>query len=115
MSVEANKSVVRAIYAALETGDRSVFGDSVHPDYVWPFPSKASWSDRYEGQIQIRSRLLGPLFNQFESTYTARLISLIGGGDTVFAEIKGDVGTKSGVRYDNQYCMLFHFRDGKNR
>ncbi len=113
MSVEGNKAVIRAIYTALETGDRSVFGASVDPDYVWRFPSKASWSDRYEGQATVRSRLLGPLFNQFTGTYTARLINLLGEGDTVVAEIEGDVETKSGVRYDNQYCMLFRFRDAK--
>ena len=113
MSVEHNKAVIREIYAALETGDRSVFGASVDPDYVWRFPSKASWSDRYEGQADVRSRLLAPLFNQFTSTYTARLINLLGEGDTIVAEIEGDAETKSGVRYNNQYCMLFHFRDGK--
>jgi uncharacterized protein len=115
MSVEDNKAVIRRIYAALETGDNSVFGASVHPDYVWRFPSKASWSDRYEGQEDVRSRLIGPLFNQFASTYTARLINLVAEGDIVVAEIEGDVETKSGVRYDNQYCMLFHFRNGKIR
>src|SRR4051812_43577406 len=104
MSTEKNKSVIRAIYAALETGDRSVFGASVDPDYVWRFPSKASWSDRYEGQADVRARLLGPLFGQFTSTYTARLVNMLGEGDTVVAEIEGDVETKSGVRYNNQYC-----------
>ena len=113
MPVEANKAVVRAIYAALETGDRSVFSASVDPAYVWRFPSKASWSDRYEGRADIYSRLLGPLFAQFTSTYTARLINLFGEGEIVIAEVEGDVETKSGVRYNNQYCMLFHFRDGK--
>jgi uncharacterized protein len=101
MTVESNKAVVRAIYDALAHGDRSVF------------TSKASWSNRYEGQAEIRARLLGPLFNRFAGTYTARLINLIAEGNTVVAELEGDVETKAGVRYDNQYCMLFHFCDGK--
>ena len=29
------------------------------------------------------------------------------------AEVKGDVVTKRGARYDNDYCLLFRFRDGK--
>lgn len=113
MSVEDNKSAVREIYAAMEKGDRSVFGAFVDSEYVWRFPSKASWSDRYVGEADIRERLLGPLFNQFTTRYTARIINLLGEGDTVVAEIEGDVQTKSGVRYNNQYCMLFRFRDGK--
>lgn len=113
MSLEDNKSVVRAIYAALEKGDRSVFGAAVATDYVWRFPSKASWSARYEGHEAVRSQLLGPLFNQFVGSYTARLINILGEGDMIVAEVEGDVQTKSGIRYDNQYCMLFRFREGK--
>lgn len=113
MAVEDNKNLVRAAYAALEKGDNSVFAASVHPDYVWRFPSKASWSGRFEGQAEIRARLLGPLFNLFATTYTARMISLVGEGDTVVAEIEGNVETKSGERYDNQYCMIFRFRDSR--
>jgi uncharacterized protein len=42
-----------------------------------------------------------------------RLISLIGAGDTIVAEIESNLGTRSGVCYANQYRMPFHFRDGK--
>lgn len=112
MTTEANKDAVRRIYAALENGDPSVFGALMHQDCVWRFPSKASWSRRFEGLATIRAELFGPLFALFADKYTARAINLIAEGDTVVAEIEGRVLTHAGGLYDNQYCMLFHFRDG---
>lgn len=113
MSAERNKQIIRDIYAAMENGDQTLFGQHVSPDYVWRFPSKATWSHRFEGQDQIRSRLLGPLFSLFSGPYTAKVINLVAEGDTVVAEIEGHAPLKTGEIYDNQYCMLFKFRDGK--
>ena len=37
MGTAENEETIRRIYEALENGDRSVFGASVRPDYVWRF------------------------------------------------------------------------------
>jgi len=108
-----NKETIRRIYAALEHGDRSVFGASVHPDYIWRFPGHCSWSKRFSGQEEVRSRLLKPLFALFATEYKAKAINLIAEGDTVVAEVRGDVQTKTGKRYNNEYCFLFRFRGDK--
>lgn len=113
MSAAENKDTIRRIYAALETGDREVFGASVHADYVWRLAGQTDWSRRFEGQAAVRRDLLAPLFHLFAGTYVARAINLIADGDQVVAEVRGDVMTKSGQRYDNQYCFIFRFRDGK--
>ena len=42
MGTIENKDTIRRIYQALQTGDRSVFSASVHPDYVWRFPATAA-------------------------------------------------------------------------
>lgn len=113
MSAIENKETIRRIYAALETGDRSVFGDSVHPDYAWVLTGRSNWSRRFDGQETVRRDLLAPLFNLFADTYTARAVNLIAEGDQVVAEVRGSVLAKSGQRYDNEYCFIFRFRDGK--
>jgi ketosteroid isomerase-like protein len=113
MSAERNKQVIERIYAAMAEGDRSVFAASVHPDYVWRFPGHCSWSRRFDGQEPIHRDLLRPLFGLFATDYTARAINLVAEGDMVVAEVRGDVMLKSGKRYDNHYCFIFHFRDGK--
>ncbi len=113
MSVEKNKQVIRQIYEAMEKGDRSVFGASVHPDYVWRFPGQYSWSRRFEGQEAIRRDLLGPLFTLLADDFSHKLINMIAEGDTVIAEVHGNGATKKGEAYNNEYCFIFRFRNGK--
>ena len=113
MDAEQNKRVIERIYAAMEQGDRSVFAASVHPDYVWRFPGHCSWSRRFEGREAIHRDLLRPLFGLFATDYKARAINLVAEGDMVVAEVRGDVMLKSGARYDNHYCFVFRFRDGR--
>jgi len=76
MRTAENKETIRRIYAALEHGDRSVFGASVHPDYIWRFPGHCSWSKRFSGQEEVRNRLLKPLFALFATEYKAKAINV---------------------------------------
>jgi ketosteroid isomerase-like protein len=66
-----------------------------------------------EGQDDIRQHLLKPLFARFATEYRAHAINLIAEEDYVVAEVRGDVETIGGQRYNNQYCFIFKFRDGK--
>jgi hypothetical protein len=113
MTTDANKTTIRAIYEALAVGDQRPFGEAFAPDLVWEVTGQASWSRRYEGLDTVRRELFAPLFSRFAEAYTARALSIIGEGDTVVAEVQGRVTTKSGQLYDNRYCFVFRFRDGK--
>ncbi|MFC3711703.1 nuclear transport factor 2 family protein [Sphingoaurantiacus capsulatus] len=113
MSSETNKDIVRRIYEAMAKGDGTLFAASLHEDCVWRLPGQASWSRRFEGLDSVNRDLFRPLFARFATPYTAQLVSLIGEGDTVVAEVKGDVTTIDGARYANDYCFIFRFRDGK--
>lgn len=110
MGTIENKDTVRRIYQALQTGDRSVFGAAVHTDYVWRLAGHSSWSKRFSGQDEVRSKLLTPLFALFATGYRAHAVNLVAEGDFVVAEIRGDVHTKTGQRYNNEYCIVFKFR-----
>ncbi|HTU69860.1 MAG TPA: nuclear transport factor 2 family protein [Candidatus Baltobacteraceae bacterium] len=113
MSVAENKDVIRRIYAAMEQGDTSVFGAHVHPDYVWRIAGQCSWSGTFEGREAILRDLIRPLFARFATTYKAKLKNVIGEDDFVVAEVDGDVVTKDGGRYNNNYCFVFRFRGNK--
>jgi uncharacterized protein len=113
MSVTDNKQTITNIYKALEQGDTSVFASACHPDYVWRFPGHYSWAKRFEGQAAIQRDLIMPLYALFATTYKSHAISIMGEGDTVVAEVRGDVMTKAGQRYNNEYCFIFKFSGGK--
>ena len=113
MGARENKETIRRIYEAMERGDSSVFGASVHPDYVWRVTGQASWSRRCEGRDAVLRDLVRPLFARFAGAYRSKLLSVIAEGDVVVAEVKGDATTKEGKRYDNDYCLVFRFRGDK--
>ena len=113
MSAAENKDVIGRIYAAMERGDTSVFGAHVHPDYVWRIAGQCSWSRTFDGREAILRDLVRPLFGRFATTYKAKLKNLIAEGDFVVAEVDGDVVTKDGDRYNNNYCFVFRFRGDK--
>jgi uncharacterized protein len=37
----------------------------------------------------------------------------IADGDHVVIEARGDMTTKTGVRYDNEYCLIYRLENGK--
>jgi ketosteroid isomerase-like protein len=113
MGAIENKETIRRIYQALQTGDRSVFSASVHSDYVWRFPGHCSWSRCFTGQEEVRNKLLKPLFALFATEYRAFAINLVAEGNYVVAEVRGDVETRSGKRYNNEYCFVFKFGGDK--
>jgi uncharacterized protein len=113
MSVADNKQTISDIYAALVKGDTSVFAKACHPDYVWRFPGHYSWAKRFEGQDAIRRQLIAPLYALFATQYKSQAISILGEGDCVVAEVRGDVMTKSGKRYNNEYCFVYKFLGDK--
>jgi uncharacterized protein len=113
MPVEDNKQTISDIYDALAKGDNSVFAAACHPDYVWRFPGHYSWAKRFEGQDAIRRELIAPLYALFATQYTAQAINIMGEGDCVVAEVRGEVMTKAGQRYNNEYCFVFKFSGGK--
>ena len=73
----------------------------------------SSWSKCFTGQEEIRTKLLKPLFALFATEYRAHAINLVAEGDYVVAEVRGDVQTRAGKRYNNEYCFVFKFRGDK--
>ncbi|MES2058022.1 MAG: nuclear transport factor 2 family protein [Pseudomonadota bacterium] len=112
-STEANRAIVKRIFDAMAMGDRSVFGAALHPDFAWQATGSASWSRRWEGLDTVRRDLFRPLFALFEGQYRSRATRMIAEGNLVVVEVQGDVRTKRGGRYDNQYCLICRFTDGK--
>ena len=115
MGTVENKETIRRIYAALEKGDRSVFGASVQPDYVWRLAGQSSWSKRFAGQEDVRTNLLKPLFALFATEYRARAVNLVAEGDQVVAEIRGDVQTQKRQALQQRILFCVHLSRRQDR
>jgi len=113
MSAADNKRLMQAIFEKIATGDRAAFVDSLADDVVMRVTGKNSWSQTFRGKDALLRDLygyLGTLLAEGRRTVPQRLIA---DGDQVVVEAVGEMRTKAGVPYNNDYCLIYRLRDGK--
>jgi uncharacterized protein len=115
MNTIGNKQLVAHIFDRLAQGDGKPFLDSMAEDICWRVTGTTRWSKTYRGKRAVREELLGPLFAQFAGRYTNSAQRIIAEDDYVVVECRGNVTTKAGKSYNNEYCYVMRFADGKMR
>lgn len=113
MSAAENKAILQRAFDRMAEGDGRGFVELMADDFVWIMEGTTPWSGRYEGKRQVQERVLKPLFAQFATPYVNRAERMIAEGDEVVVLCRGDVTTKAGQRYDNNYCYVIRMRDGQ--
>jgi uncharacterized protein len=113
MTAADNKRLLQEAFAALETGDGRLFVACMADDFAWTITGTTPWSRRYAGKDVVRRDLLDPLFAQFAGRYTNTALRFIADDDHVVVECRGHVATRSGQRYDNFYCYVCRFVEGR--
>ncbi|HYE42480.1 MAG TPA: nuclear transport factor 2 family protein [Caulobacteraceae bacterium] len=113
MDTDSNRQVIERIFEGLARGDSSAFRDSLADDVVWRVPGEGVWSGVYAGRESLMKDLLRPVFAQFADTYLNTAENIIVEGDRAVVECRGSVTTKAGRPYNNNYCWVCRFRDGK--
>jgi uncharacterized protein (TIGR02246 family) len=113
MTAANNKKLMQTAFAALADGDGAPFFALFADDAKWVLLGSNPWSGVYAGKETIRTRLMKPLFAQFATKYRNRASRIVADGDVIVVECKGEVMTKGGKPYDNDYCYVCEMRDGK--
>ena len=72
-----------------------------------------SWSHTFTGKQSILNDLHGHVRDLLVERVRTLAHRFIADDDCVVVEAKGSNLTKTGVRYDNDYCLVFQFADGK--
>ena len=72
-----------------------------------------SWSQTFRGKPALLGGLYGHLRTLLVEPRRTIPLRFIADGDFVVVEAKGDMVTKAGVRYDNDYCLIYRLADGK--
>jgi ketosteroid isomerase-like protein len=109
----ANKKLVQQIYA--DSADRSgtTFADNLADDASWIVTGQYSWSHEFRGRDAIQNGLMGHFRSFFAVRPRTVAFNFIAEGDYVVVEARGDNVTKAGLRYDNQYCMVWRIENGR--
>jgi len=112
-ATQSNKALMQAIFAELAKGNGRPFLDAMADDFCWRIPGTSAWSRSWEGKQVVRKELFAPLYAQFATQYTNSAQRFIAEGDMVVVECRGQVMTKGGRAYNNTYCCVCRFADGK--
>jgi ketosteroid isomerase-like protein len=105
------KQALQQAFTELAKGNGQLFVDLMAPDFCWVMTGSTAWSRTYEGKQAVLDELFKPLFAQFQRPYLNRAQRLIAEGDDVVVLCQGEVTTKRGQPYHNQYCYVCRFGD----
>ena len=93
--------------------DRALFIATLADDASWTVTGQYSWSRTFEGKEQILNDLHGRVRSRLVDRARTVARRFVADGDYVVVEARGDNLTKEGVRYDNDYCLVFRLEDGR--
>ncbi len=113
MSAAANKKLVQQIYTDSANRSGTTFVDNLAEDVRWIVTGQYSWSRTFNGRDAVLNGLQGHFRSLIEGRPRTVAFNFIAEGDYVVIESKGDNVTKTGVRYDNDYCMIYRLENGK--
>ena len=118
MSAATNKKLMQDIFAAAANPDpaardRALFIASLADDATWIVTGQYSWSRTFAGKDQILNDLHGHVRSRLLDRTRTLAHRFIAEDDFVVDEAKGDNVTREGVRYDNDYCLVFRLKAGR--
>ncbi len=113
MSAAANKKLVQQVFADSANRSGTTFADNLAEDASWIVTGQYSWSHEFKGRDAIQTGLMGHFRSFFAERPRTVAFNFIADGDYVAVEARGDNVTKTGQRYDNQYCLVFKIENGR--
>ncbi|MEO8071752.1 MAG: nuclear transport factor 2 family protein [Acidobacteriota bacterium] len=113
MNANENKQLMKNVFAELSNRNSKPFGEILDDDVRWTIIGTTKWSKTYDGKQSVYEDLLEPLFARFANQYKGVAKRIIAEDDYVVVEAHGNSKTNAGEDYNNEYCYIFRFDDGK--
>jgi uncharacterized protein len=113
MNTAENKKIMQAAFVEMAKGNGKLFVESFAENIAWTMLGSISWAKTYHGKQAVLTELMGPLFAKLATPFTNTATRIIAEDDIVVVECKGNATTKTGLSYQNSYCFICKFADGK--
>jgi ketosteroid isomerase-like protein len=113
MTANENKQLMEKLFAGMARGERELFLEAISDDVTMCVTGQNSWSQTFKGKASLVRDLHGHLRTLLVEPRRTVPFRFIADGDYVVVEAKGDMVTKEGVRYCNDYCLIYRLADGK--
>jgi uncharacterized protein len=112
MNAVDNKKLMQEIFAAVARGERGAYVDRLADDVIMTVTGQYSWSRTFRGKESVMRDLYGYVASRVNEGRRTIPIRVLADEDWVVVEAVGEMTTREGTRYDNQYCLLYRLRDG---
>ncbi len=114
MKTEETRQLVTTYYDTLPTGDRVKLESLLCEDVEW-FPPKSAPIEPIVGRAAVAEALGGATPAQMFDMKTFRLQvhRILADGPVGIVQHSISAKTKAGAQYDNEYCWIYHCRDGQ--
>ncbi len=113
MGAAENKQFISNMFAELSKGNGDAFLNALADDVSFTIIGSTKYSGTFKGKQELINKLLAPLNAQVEGGMAITPDNLIADGDFVAMQARGKALSKNGRRYDNTYCHVFRFANGK--
>jgi ketosteroid isomerase-like protein len=114
MSASDNKELLQRLFADVALGNAKPFVEAMADDFRWVIAGDSCWSGTYEGKETVMKEFF-PKLRAVLARRATRATRFIAEGDQVVVEARGDNTTRSGLPYNNSYCLVYTVREGKLR
>ena len=114
MSAAANKETIRNNFAELAKGNGAPLLESLADDVQWTIIGTTCLSKTFKGKQDVIDGLLVPFREALVDGHIhIHVDNLLADGDFVVVQGHGEAMTKRGVAYNNTYCWVYRFEQGK--
>ncbi len=113
MSAAENKKLAQNIFAEMARGNPKPLIDLMDDKFRWRISGNSKWSKTFEGKQAVITGLFGLLGAKFGNRPRIAGQRFIAEDDLVVVEARGNNVSKTGAPYNNSYCFVLRFANGK--
>jgi ketosteroid isomerase-like protein len=109
----SNKAHLTHVFAETAKGNGRPFVEALDDNVSWTIHGSTPWSKTFRGKKSVLDELLGPLSRVLTPPLKLHAERMLAEGNCVCVEGRGENTAQSGRAYNNRYCWIFEFRDGR--
>jgi ketosteroid isomerase-like protein len=113
MAAAANKQLMQELLGRAAAGERAPYLAAIANEVSMTVTGQYSWSQTFRGKEALVRDLYGHLATLLAEGRRTIPLRFIADDDLVVVEGKGDMRTKAGVSYNNDYCLIYRLREGR--
>ncbi|MGJ5198235.1 MULTISPECIES: nuclear transport factor 2 family protein [unclassified Bradyrhizobium] len=113
MTASANKRLMQELLTKAAAGDRAAYVAAIADDVTMVITGQYSWSQTIRGKDALLRNLHGHLNSLLAEGRRTVPLRFMAEDDLVVIEGKGEMRTRSGRPYNNDYCLIFRLHEGR--